>query len=108
MIYISLLILVHTVFAGFGDLFKSDFDNPNGEPLLVSIGVEKNIHSFRYYDQSTFYITAPISRMITLKYRENVKYKEDMIVLQSEHSKILYLDKHYALEFHLPLFAFFK
>ena len=46
--------------------------------------------------------------LITFKYRENVWYSEDMIILQSEHDKIQNLDKHYSLEFHLPLFALFR
>ena len=108
MMYLSLLILVHTMFAGFGNFFTSEYENPNGKPFLISIGIEKNVHSLKYYDQSTFYLTAPISKLISLKYRENVKYEEDMVVLQSKHDKILYLDKHYALEFHLPFYALFK
>ena len=26
-------------------------ENPNGEPFLISLGIEKNIHSLKYYDQ---------------------------------------------------------
>ena len=96
------------LFSGISNPFNADYENPNGDPFLISIGVEKNIDSFKYYNESSFYITAPISKLITFKYRENVKYSEDMIVLKSEHDKILHLDKHYSLELHLPVFALFR
>ena len=83
-------------------------DNPNGQPFMMSVGIEKNVHSFKYYDQSTFYVTLPVSNIITLKYRENVIYQENMVVLQSEHDKIQNLDKHYSLEFHLPLYKLWE
>ena len=70
--------------------------------------IEKNINEFKYYNESSFNITVPISKLITLKYVENVKYSEDMIVLQSEHDMIEHLDKYYSLEMHLPLFELFK
>ena len=88
--------------------FVSDVENPNGQPFMMSLGIEKNVHSFKYYDQSTFYVTLPVSNIITLKYRENVVYQENMIVLQSEHDKILELDKHYSVEFHLPLYKLWE
>ena len=91
--------------AGFNNPLSVNYENPNGKPFLISIGIEKNIDSFKYYNESTFYITAPISKLITFKYRENVKYSEDMIVLKSVHDKIEHLDKHYSLELHLPVFA---
>jgi len=88
--------------------FVSDVENPNGRPFMMSLGIEKNVQSFKYYDQSTFYITLPLSNIFTLKYRENVVYQEDMVVLQSEHDKILELDKHYSLEFHLPIYKLWE
>ena len=88
--------------ADINNFFKNN-ENPNGEPFVVSIGIEKNISSFKHYDQSTFYVTLPISDILTLKYRENVQYQEDMVLLQSEHDMIEFLDKHYALELHLPI-----
>tara|TARA_Y100001968_G_C19218902_1_gene648670 strand:+ start:367 stop:702 length:336 start_codon:yes stop_codon:yes gene_type:complete len=102
------MLLLTFVFSGISNPFKVDYENPNGEPFLISIGIEKNINSFKYYNQSSFYVTAPINKMLTLKYRENVKYSDDMIVLKSEHDKIQYLDKHYSLELHLPVFALFQ
>ena len=98
-----LLITVATLSAGISEFIK-EVSNPNGEPFMVSLGIEKNVHSFKYYDQSTFYVTLPVSNIITLKYRENVAYQENMIVFQSEHDMIQTLDKHYALELHLPLY----
>tara|TARA_B100001250_G_C19495768_1_gene655168 strand:- start:174 stop:509 length:336 start_codon:yes stop_codon:yes gene_type:complete len=95
-------------FSGISNPFSVDYENPNGEPFLISIGIEKNIDSFKYYNQSSFYITAPINKMMTFKYRENVTYSEDMIILKSEHDKIQHLDKHYSLELHLPVFALFR
>ena len=106
--YLSILILFNSIFAGFNDFFKAEYENPNGEPFLVSLGIEKNVSSFKFYDQSTFYVTAPINKLITLKYRENVKYTEQMVILKSEHEKIDYLDKHYSLELHLPIYALFR
>ena len=98
-----LLITVATLSAGISEFIK-EVSNPNGEPFMVSLGIEKNVHSFKYYDQSTFYVTLPVSNIITLKYRENVAYQENMIVFQSEHDMIQALDKHYTLELHLPLY----
>ena len=40
--------------AAFNNFFK-DSENPNGDPFVLSLGIEKNIHSFKYYNQSTFY-----------------------------------------------------
>ena len=93
--------------AGFSEFVK-EVDNPNGEPFMVSLGIEKNVHSFKYYDQSTFYVTLPVSNIMTFKYRENVTYEEDMVVMLSDHDKINTLDKHYSLEFHLPLYKLWK
>ena len=93
--------------AGISEII-GDVENPNGQPFMMSLGIEKNVHSFTYYDQSTFYVILPVSNIITLKYRENVIYKEDMVVLQSEHDKIQNLDKHYSLEFHLPLYKLWE
>ena len=98
-----LLITVAALSAGISEFIK-EVSNPNGEPFMVSLGIEKNVHSFKYYDQSTFYVTLPVSNIVTLKYRENVVYQENMIVFQSEHDMIQTLDKHYALELHLPLY----
>lgn len=98
-----LLITVATLSAGISEFIK-EVSNPNGEPFMVSLGIEKNVHSFKYYDQSTFYVTLPVSNIVTLKYRENVTYQENMIVFQSEHDMIQTLDKHYTLELHLPLY----
>ena len=88
--------------------FLKNNSNPHGKPFLVSLAIEKNIQSFKYYDESTFYITLPISDLVTLKYRENVSYKNQMIVLQSEHDMIETLDKHYTVEFHLPLYKIWE
>ena len=93
--------------AGINEIVRG-VDNPNGQPFMMSVGIEKNVHSFKYYDQSTFYVTLPVSNIITLKYRENVIYQEDMVVLQSEHNKIQNLDKHYSLELHLPLYRLWE
>jgi hypothetical protein len=93
--------------AGFSEFIK-EASNPNGEPFMMSVGVEKNVHSFKYYDQSTFYVTLPMSNIMTFKYRENVTYEEDMVVMLSDHNKINTLDKHYSLEFHLPLYKLWK
>ena len=98
-----LLITVATLSAGISEFIK-EVSNPNGEPFMVSLGIEKNVHSFKYYDQSTFYVTLPVSNIVTLKYRESVVYQENMIVFQSEHDMIQTLDKHYTLELHLPLY----
>ncbi len=98
-----LLITVATLSAGISKFIK-EVSNPNGEPFMVSLGIEKNVHSFKYYDQSTFYVTLPVSNIVTLKYKENVAYQENMIVFQSEHDMIQTLDKHYTLELHLPLY----
>ena len=102
------IILFSFIFSGLTNPFKVDYENPNGEPFLISIGIEKNVDPFKYYNESSFYVTAPINKMLTFKYRENVIYSEDMIILQSEHDKIQHLDKHYCLEFHLPVFALFR
>ena len=102
-----LLITVATLSAGISEFIK-EVSNPNGEPFMVSLGIEKNVHSFKYYDQSTFYVTLPVSNIVTLKYRENVAYQENMIVFQSEHDMIQTLDKHYTLELHLPLYKFWN
>ncbi len=101
------LILVFVLFltfpnAAINDFFK-DSENPNGEPFVLSLGIEKNVHSFKYYNESTFYVTLPISRVLTVRYRENVQYQEDMEVFKSKHDMIQNLDKHYALELHLPI-----
>lgn len=96
------------IFPGFKSLSNIDYENPNGDPFLISIGIEKNVDSFKYYNQSSFYIIAPISKLLTFKYRESVEYSQDMIILKSEHNKIENLDKHYSLELHLPVFALFK
>ena len=105
---ITLVLYFTLMFGGFNNLFSTQYENPNGEPFLISVGIEKNIDSFKFYNQSSFYITAPINRLITFKYRENVTYSEKMVILKSEHDKIQFLDKYYSLEFHLPLFALFK
>ena len=89
--------------AGTSDFFKNN-ENPNGKPFVLSLGLEKNIHSFKYYNESTFYLTLPLSNILTLKYRENVQYGEDMEVFKSKHDMIELLDKHYALELHLPIY----
>ena len=102
------IIIYSTSFAGIKEFLNTEYENPNGEPFLVSIGVEKNINKFKYYNESNFNITLPISKLITLKYVENVKYSKDMIVLQSEHDMIEHLDKYYSIEMHLPLFELFK
>ena len=96
------------IFSGFNDLFNIDYENPNGDPFLISLGIEKNVDSFKYYNESSFYVIAPISKLLTFKYRESVQYSKDMIILKSEHNKIQNLDKHYSLELHLPVFALFK
>jgi hypothetical protein len=101
------LIIVGTLSARFSEFIK-EASNPNGEPFMMSLGIEKNVHSFKYYNESTFYVTLPVSNIVTLKYRENVTYQEDMVVLQSEHDMIQELDKHYSLEFHLPLYKLWK
>ena len=105
--FVAIVIFAGMLNAGFGEFIK-EASNPNGEPFMMSVGVEKNVHSFKYYDQSTFYVTLPVSNIITLKYRENVIYSQDMAVLQSEHDKIQDLEKHYSLEFHLPLYKLWK
>jgi hypothetical protein len=53
-------------------------------------------------------VTLPVSNIVTLKYRENVTYQEDMVVLQSQHDMIQDLDKHYSLELHLPLYKLWE
>ena len=105
--FLTVLFFLSRLDAGLSK-FVSDVENPNGQPFMMSLGIEKNVQSFKYYDQSTFYVTLPVSNIITLKYRENVVYQENMIVLQSEHDRILELDKHYSLEFHLPLYKLWK
>jgi len=106
-ILLTVFLLVGSLSAGFSEFIK-EANNPNGEPFMMSVGIEKNVHSFKYYDQSTFYVTLPVSNIVTLKYRENVTYQEDMVVLQSQHDMIQNLDKHYSLEFHLPLYKLWK
>ena len=105
--FLTVLFFLSRLDAGLSN-FVSNVENPNGQPFMISLGIEKNVQSFKYYDQSTFYVTLPVSNIITLKYRENVVYQEDMIVLQSEHDKILELDKHYSLEFHLPIYKLWE
>ena len=104
---IVIVIFLGILNAGFSEFVK-EVDNPNGEPFMVSLGIEKNVHSFKYYDQSTFYVTLPVSNIMTFKYRENVTYEEDMVVMLSDHDKINTLDKHYSFEFHLPLYKLWK
>ena len=99
--YVVVLFLTFTLYA-------NEFNNPNGKPYLISLGIEKNIDSFKYYNESSYYITIPITNMITFKYRENVKYSEDMVVLKSEHDKIDFYDRYYSLEMHLPIYKLFK
>ena len=106
-ILLTVFLLVGSLSAGFSEFIK-EANNPNGEPFMMSVGIEKNVHSFKYYDQSTFYVTLPVSNIVTLKYRENVTYHEDMVVLQSDHDMIQELDKHYSLEFHFPLYKLWK
>ena len=105
--FVAIVIFVGMLNAGFGEFIK-EVSNPNGEPFMMSLGIEKNVHSFKYYDQSTFYVTLPVSNIMTFKYRENVTYEEDMVVMLSDHDKINTLDKHYSLEFHLPLYKLWK
>ena len=106
-ILLTVFLLVGLLSAGFSEFIK-EANNPNGEPFMMSVGIEKNVHSFKYYNQSTFYVTLPVSNIVTLKYRENVTYQEDMVVLQSQHDKIDALDKHYSMELHLPLYKLWK
>ena len=111
LIFLSIfMILTSGLNAGIGKYYNNlnSGENPNGEPFLISLGIENNIHSFKYYDESTFYVTLPISNILTIKYRENVQYQDDVIILKSEHDMIESLDKHYTLEFHLPLYKFWK
>ena len=105
--FVAIVIFAGMLNAGFGEFIK-EASNPNGEPFMMSMGVEKNVRSFKYYDQSTFYVTLPVSNIMTFKYRENVTYEEDMVVMLSDHGKINTLDKHYSLEFHLPLYKLWK
>ena len=105
---ICIVVMLSMSFAGIKEFLNSEYENPNGQPFLVSIGIEKNINEFKYYNESNFNITVPVSKLITLKYTESVKYSEDMVVLQSEHNMIEHLDKYYSLEMHLPLFELFK
>ena len=105
---LALMISINTLYANIFQNLNSMVENPNGEPFLISLGIEKNIDSFKYYNESTFYITLPISKILTIKYRENVQYQDDMIILKSEHNMIESLDKHYALEFHLPLYKLWE
>ncbi|MAA51367.1 MAG: hypothetical protein CMG76_02455 [Candidatus Marinimicrobia bacterium] len=104
---IVIVIFLGILKAGFSEFVK-EVDNPNGEPFMVSLGIEKNVHSFKYYNESSFYVTLPLSNIMTFKYRENVTYDEDMVVMLSDHDKINTLDKHYSLEFHLPLYKIWK
>ena len=105
---IILIILLGISVAEIKKLSNINYENPNGQPLLISMGIEKNINSFKYYNESSFYITAPISKLVTLKYRENVIYSEEMAILKSDHNKIQNLSKHYSIELHIPMFALFK
>ena len=43
---ISIIIIFSISFAGVKDFLNSDYENPNGQPFLVSIGIEKNINDF--------------------------------------------------------------
>ena len=104
---IVIVIFLGILKAGFSEFVK-EVDNPNGQPFMVSLGIEKNVHSFKYYNESSFYVTLPLSNIMTFKYRENVTYEEDMVVMLSDHDKINTLDKHYSLEFHLPLYKIWK
>lgn len=106
-ILLTVFLLVGLLSAGFNEFIK-EANNPNGEPFMMSVGIEKNVNSFKYYNQSTFYVTLPVSNIVTLKYREHVTYQEDMVVLQSQHDMIQNLDKHYSLEFHLPLYKLWE
>ena len=106
-IFLIVSLLVGLLSAGFSEFIK-EANNPNGEPFMMSVGIEKNVHSFKYYDQSTFYVTLPVSNIVTLKYRENVTYQQDMSLLQSDHDMIDYLDKHYSLELHLPIYKIWQ
>ena len=106
-ILLTVFLLVGSLSASFSEIVKG-VSNPNGEPFMMSVGIEKNIHSFKYYDQSTFYVTLPVSNIVTLKYRENVIYQEDMVALKSQHDMIQDLDKHYSLELHLPLYKLWE
>ena len=89
-------------------LHGKQFKNPNGKPFLISFGIEKNIDSFKYYNESRYYMTVPITNMVTFKYRETVTYSEDMIVMQSKHDKIDFYDRYYTLELHLPVYKLFN
>ena len=104
---IVIVIFLSILNAGFSEFVK-EVDNPNGEPFMVSLGIEKNVNSFKYYNESSFYVTLPLSNIMTFKYRENVTYEEDMVVMLSDHDKINTLDKHYSFEFHLPLYKLWK
>ena len=44
------IILFSFIFSGLTNPFKVDYENPNGEPFLISIGIEKNVDSFKYYN----------------------------------------------------------
>ena len=105
--FVAKVIFAGMLNAGFSEFVK-EADNPNGEPFMVSMGIEKNVHSFKYYNESSFYVTLPVSNILTFKYRENVAYEEDMVVMLSDHDKINSLDKYYSLEFHLPLYKLWK
>ena len=105
--FIVIAIFTGMIYAGFSEFVK-ELDNPNGEPFMVSLGIEKNVHSFKYYNESSFYVILPLSNIMTFKYRENVTYEEDMVVMLSDHDKINTLDKHYSFEFHLPLYKLWK
>ena len=107
MISIVIVVFLGILNAGFSE-FAKEADNPNGEPFMVSLGIEKNVHSFKYYNESSFYVILPVSNILTFKYRENVAYEEDMVIMLSDHDKINNLDKYYSLEFHLPLYKIWK
>ena len=100
-VLISILLLA-LLNAGTDNFFKNN-ENPNGDPFVLSFGIEKNLNSFKYYNESTFYVTLPLSEILTIKYRENVQYQEDMEVFKSQHNMIQNLDKYYAVELHLPI-----
>ena len=102
------IILLGISIAGIKNPQNINYENPNGQPFVISMGIEKNINNLKYYNESSFYITAPISKLITIKYRENVVYSEEMVILKSNHNKIQHLDKHYSIELHIPMFTLFK
>ena len=46
-ISIVVVIFLGILNAGFSEFVK-EVDNPNGEPFMVSLGIEKNLHSYRF------------------------------------------------------------